>query len=74
MLRQTDFSGADLSRANLQKAWLQDSNLSRADLRGADLSKMCSWSDSNFDDAIYDRSTKFPIRFNPSKRGMILVG
>jgi uncharacterized protein YjbI with pentapeptide repeats len=65
-----NFRGADLRKAKNFKA-IKKSNFQRADLRGADFSKVpMPMIGMEWDDAIYDSSTKFPAGFDPDKAGL----
>ncbi len=65
-----NFRGADLRKAKNFKA-ISKSNFQRADLRGADFSKVpMPMVEMEWDDAIYDASTKFPEGFDPDKAGL----
>ena len=63
-LRGTDLSYTDLSQANLSDADLRGALLISANLRDADLSG------ANLEKADYDRSTYFPLDFDPVKADM----
>jgi hypothetical protein len=60
-------SGTNLSHADLGRADLTEANLCGADLRGANLR------DAILTDVIYDKSTHFPMGFNPEPAGAINV-
>lgn len=65
-----NFRGADLRRAKNIRA-ICKSNFQRADLRGTDFSKVpMPMVEMEWDDAIYDASTKFPAGFDPEKAGL----
>jgi hypothetical protein len=78
-LTGVDFAGAHIDSVNFRGADLrgaknlvdvQKSNFQRADLRGADLSKMKQpLVELEWDDAIFDATTKFPKGFDPVKAG-----
>lgn len=82
-LRIANLRDADLSGANLLRANLAGANLQRANLLGASLVKSQPWDfilstgprqeDARLENATYNRRTVFPDKFNPAKRGMILV-
>jgi hypothetical protein len=60
-------SGTNLSHADLGRADLTEANLCGADLRGANLR------DAILIGVIYDKSTHFPMGFNPEPAGAINV-
>ena len=79
-LTGADFSGAVFDSVNFRGADLRGakniknvtkSNFQRADLRGADFSKVpMPMLEIEWDDAIYDNSTKFPAGFDTVKAGL----
>jgi uncharacterized protein YjbI with pentapeptide repeats len=72
VVNSVNFRGADLRKAKNLKS-VTKANFQRADLRGADLSKMAMpMVQIDWDDAIYDKSTKFPVGFDPAKAGAFL--
>lgn len=65
-----NFRGADLRKAKNFKA-VRKSNFQRADLRGADFSSVpMPMVEMEWDDAIYDATTKFPKGFDPDQAGL----
>ncbi len=78
-LTGADFAGAEIEAVNFRGADLrgaknlvdvQKANFQRADLRGADLSKLKQpLVELEWDDAIFDETTKFPEGFDPVKAG-----
>lgn len=78
-LTGVDFAGAHIESVNFRGADLRGAknfkdvtkvNFQRADLRGADLSKIKQpLVDIEWDDAIFDATTKFPAGFDPVKAG-----
>lgn len=67
-----NFRGADLRKAKNFKS-VTKANFQRADLRGADLSKMTMpMVEIEWDDAVFDKHTKFPAGFDAAKAGAVL--
>jgi uncharacterized protein YjbI with pentapeptide repeats len=62
--RYTNLSGANFRRAKLGKATFARARLHGADFSEADLTVV------SFNDALYDKATKFPKDFNPQIMGM----
>jgi len=71
-LAHANLSYANLSYANLSYANLDNGNLGNADLHGADLTE-ANLRDANLRDVLYDKSTKWPERFDPKKAGAVLL-
>jgi uncharacterized protein YjbI with pentapeptide repeats len=72
VIDSVNFRGADLRHAKNLRS-VTKSNFQRADLRGADLSKMAMpMVEIEWDDAVFDKSTKFPKGFDPVKAGAVL--
>lgn len=71
-LRNAHLASVDLAYANLSYANLDNGNLGNADLHGADLTE-ANLRDANLRDALYDKSTKWPERFDPKKAGAVLL-
>ncbi|MEA5570681.1 pentapeptide repeat-containing protein [Calothrix sp. UHCC 0171] len=67
-----DLSNADLSLAKLSNTDLSSANLSSANLISADLSN-AKLLIPNLEKAIYNKDTKLPQNFDPSKEQMILI-
>jgi len=61
-------SAASFRGANLKRADLERSDLRGCDLRGADL-REASLAGASLQSALYDRTTRWPRRFNPIARG-----
>lgn len=67
-----NFRGADMRKVKNLKS-VSKANFQRADLRGADLSKMTMpMVQIDWEDAVYDKHTKFPAGFDPNKAGAVL--
>ncbi|GAB4545591.1 MAG: hypothetical protein Tsb0014_39840 [Pleurocapsa sp.] len=66
-LTGANLTGANLTGANLESACFKNAVLSGADLRGANCSGTL------FQEAIYDRNTRFDADLNPQKLGMELI-
>jgi len=60
ILENANLSGFDLSGEDLQDANLRGADLRKTDLRGTDLTGIKFNSDTNFEDAIYDKTTNLP--------------
>ncbi len=71
-LVSVDLAYANLSYANLSYANLDNGNLGNADLHGADLTE-ANLREANLRDALYNKSTKWPERFDPKKAGAVLL-
>lgn len=67
-LYAADLRGADLRDADLRDAFLAEANLSGADLRGADL-RATTFRGTILDGATYDRTTTWPVAFDPRAAG-----
>lgn len=77
ILTNSSFRGASLINADFNGAMLMGADfrwakLNGADLSNADLTNVRTWG-AKFQDAKYNRNTKFPVNFVPEKRGMIKV-
>ncbi|NJR19540.1 MAG: hypothetical protein HC785_30295 [Calothrix sp. CSU_2_0] len=72
-----DFRGINLSNANLNESILSNANLSNANLSNANLSNAnlsnANLSNANLKKAIYNRETKLPKNFDPTKEQMLLI-
>jgi uncharacterized protein YjbI with pentapeptide repeats len=66
-LSQANLQGADLFEANLVGADLSGANLRGVDLRDTNLEKAYVFG------AVYDQSTRFPVGFDPIRKGMKLA-
>ncbi|MEI2582376.1 pentapeptide repeat-containing protein, partial [Scytonema sp. PRP1] len=77
-LSDVDLRGANFSRADLRGAYLNSTNFSRADLRGANLNganlRSADLSGANLENALYDKNTVFPDKFNLTQQKMYLIG
>ena len=65
----TSFQRANMQNANFQNANLENTDFNKADVRGADFTNAHVTS-STWYQAVYDKNTKFPERFNPELHGM----
>ncbi|MBD1804035.1 pentapeptide repeat-containing protein [Microcoleus sp. FACHB-SPT15] len=67
------FQGADLQDANLQFANLPESSFKGAKLHGAKLNECKGWESADWENAEYNRKTRFPRGFSPRNRNLILT-
>lgn len=71
-IKFANLSEADLRDANLGLVGAQFANMQRADLRGANLhGASLTW--AKLTNALYDQQTRWPVGFNPIKRGARMV-
>jgi uncharacterized protein YjbI with pentapeptide repeats len=73
-LTRADLSGAQLDLAALGDVRLQGARLTGADLRGAWLAGLGSSPRGvDFRGALYDRTTRWPVGFDPRRHGAVLT-
>lgn len=63
---------ADFNRKNLKNTNFKNSTLSNVNFKGANLTG-ANLTGANLTGAFYDENTRFPVGFNPTENGMILI-